>query len=428
MVAVERREFIRGGAAALLLASSADAFAEGCRSSAAGKPLEPWREGHFQIHFIYTGVAESSFLIYPDGTSLLLDCGDHPARKRGKYAVPVLPDASRHAGEWIARYVLRVNPHRENVDYMLLTHYHSDHGGGRAYHAGLSPNGRYYLSGFGQAMEYLRFNTAIDRAYPTYDDPLPVIGKLDCWMQAHMAEVYRELVRRGTKVEKFRLEADSDQLRPRHGGAADFGFRPLSSNGRVLLPDGTVRDLYADYIARNRPWGINENALSIGLKFSYGPFSLYTAGDFEDRMKMSDGSTWEIEEAMAETVGVATVAKIDHHGNTAMCEKLVAALRSQVYVGCIWDWFHVDDGTMTRLADRSIYPGERLLCPGVLTKERRAKDGARLWMKDVPPEAYEGVHVVVDVPPGGERFTLSLVSAADERMTVVSQVERRTRT
>ena len=427
MVAVERREFIRGGAAALLLASSADAFAEGSRSPAAGKPLEPWREGHFQIHFIYTGVAESSFLIYPDGTSLLLDCGDHPARKRGKYAVPVLPDASRHAGEWIARYVLRVNPHRENVDYMLLTHYHSDHGGGRAYHAGLSPNGRYYLSGFGQAMEYLRFNTAIDRAYPTYDDPLPVIGKLDCWMQAHMAEVYRELIRRGTKVEKFRLEADSDQLRPRHGGAADFGFRPLSSNGRVLMPDGTVRDLYADYIARNHPWGINENALSIGVKFSYGPFSLYTAGDFEDRMKMPDGSTWEIEEAMAETVGAATVAKIDHHGNTAMCEKLVAALRSQVYVGCIWDWFHVDDGTMTRLADRSIYPGERLICPGVLTKERRAKDGARPWMRDVPPQAYEGVHVVIDVPPGGERFTLSLVSAADERMTVVSQVERRTR-
>ena len=149
--------------------------------------------GAFQIHFIYTGVAESSFLIYPDGTSLLLDCGDHPARKRGQYAVPVLPDITRHAGEWIARYVLRVNPNRENVDYMLLTHYHSDHGGGRAYHAGISPNGRYYLSGFGQAMEYLKFGKAIDRAWPKYDDPLPVVRKLDDWMLAHMDEVYKEL-------------------------------------------------------------------------------------------------------------------------------------------------------------------------------------------------------------------------------------------
>ena len=46
----------------------------------------------------------------------------------------------------------------------------------------------------------------------------------------------------------------------------------------------------------------------------------------------------------------ATVAKLDHHGNSAMCEKLVAVLRSQVYVGCIWDWFHVDDAAMNRKA------------------------------------------------------------------------------
>ena len=130
---------------------------------------------------------------------------------------------------------------------------------------------------------------------------------------------------------------------------------------------------------------------------------------------------------MAETGGPATVAKINHHGNSAMCEKLVAALKSQVYVGCIWDWFHVDDATMTRLADRSLYEGDRLLCPGILTKERRARDKDRPWMKDVPSGTYEGAHVVIDVPPGGETFTLSLVSAADETMRVVSEINLKTR-
>ena len=430
-ICVNRRDFIAGGAAACALPSWAAMFAQtiaaGARHPSVGQALAPWKSGHFQIHFIYTGVAESIFLIYPDGTSLLIDCGDIAAHTRGKYAVPILPGLERHAGEWIARYVLRVNPRREKVDYMLLTHYHSDHGGGRGYHAGLAPNGEYYLSGFGQAMEWLSFGKAIDRAWPTFDDPLPRRPEDDTWMVAHMQGVYRELERRGTVVERFRLEKGSDQLRPLHGDAQGFGIRPLCANGRVLMPDGAVRDLYADFIAWTKTRSLNENAMSIGMKFTYGPFGFYTAGDFEDRQRQRNGSAWEIEEAMAETVGVATVAKLDHHGNSSMCEKLVAALRSQVYVGCIWDWFHVDDATMTRLADRSLYDGDRLLCPGILTKERRARDAQRPWLKDVPEACYEGAHIVVDVPPGGKEFAVSFVSAADESMRVASCIDMRTR-
>lgn len=44
-----------------------------------------WQPGHFQLHSIYTGVCESMFLIYPDGTSMLLDCGDHPAVGQERY-------------------------------------------------------------------------------------------------------------------------------------------------------------------------------------------------------------------------------------------------------------------------------------------------------------------------------------------------------
>lgn len=429
---MDRRNFISLGVSSCAMAPCtalfAQTFAAGAKHPSVGRRLAPWRKGHFHIHFIYTGVTESMFLIYPDGTSLLIDCGDHPAHKRGKYAVPILPGLERHAGEWIARYILRVNPRREKVDYMLLTHYHSDHGGGRVNHAGLAPNGEYYLSGFGQAMEWLSFGKAIDRAWPTFDDPLPRRPEDDSWMLEHMRGVYRELERRGTVVERFRLEKGSDQLRPRHADAGDFGVRPLCANGRILMPDGSVRDLYADFIARTKTRSVNENAMSIGIKFTYGPFGFYTAGDFEDMQRQSDGSVWEIEEAMAETVGRATVAKVDHHGNKSMCEKLVSALRSQVYVGCIWDWFHVDDATMTRLADRSLYDGERLLCPGILTKERRIRDAVRPWLKDVPDACFEGAHVVVDVRPGGKNFSVSLVSAADESMRVASCINMRTRT
>lgn len=428
---MNRREFISGGATSCAIAPwalFAQTFAAGARHPSAGCALAPWRAGHFQIHFIYTGVAESVFLVYPDSTSLLIDCGDHPAHKRGKYAVPILPGLERHAGERVARYVLKVNPRGRDVDYMLLTHYHCDHAGTRLYHAGLAPSGEYYLSGFGEAIEHLSFRKAVDRAWPTFDDPLPRRMEDDSWTLAHMAGVYRELQRRGTQVERFRLEKGSDQLAPRHGAVRGFGIRPLCANGRILMPDGSVRDLYADYIAATGTERVNENAMSIGLKFTYGPFGLYTAGDFEDKLPKAEGGSWEVEEAMAETVGQSTVAKIDHHGNKSMCEKLVAALRSQVYVGCVWDWFHVDDATMTRLADRGIYPGDRLLCPGVLTKERRERDAQRPWLADVPPACFDGVHIVVDVPQGGETFSVSFVAAADETMKVMSRIDMKTRT
>ena len=163
---MNRREFLKGAAVMGMGATAwGCALRRGLEDPRVGKAWDGWRPGHFQIHVIYTGVAESLFLVFPDGTTMLLDCGDHPACKRGKLAVPILPDQSRHAGEWVARYVLRANPHGRDVDYMMLSHYHSDHGGQLKFNAGDAPNGKYKLSGFGQAMEYLTFRRAIDRAW-----------------------------------------------------------------------------------------------------------------------------------------------------------------------------------------------------------------------------------------------------------------------
>ena len=109
---MDRRDFIKTSAlaAGAMLLDWESAFAAGAADPAAGKVWKGWKKGHFQVHFIYTGVAESMFMIFPDGTTMLLDCGDHNAIGRGDLAVPVLPSPDRHSGEWIARYVLRVNP------------------------------------------------------------------------------------------------------------------------------------------------------------------------------------------------------------------------------------------------------------------------------------------------------------------------------
>ena len=416
-----RRDFLKGTGA---FAAAGVMFAGGCSwkggkdgGPVVGEAYPVWRPGHFQIHMIYTGVAESQLLIFPDGTSILIDCGDHPACERGKDMVPILPDPSRHSGEWIARYVMRVNPNGRKVDYMLLTHYHDDHSGCTRFHAGKAPNGKYYLSGFGQAAEFLTFGTAIDRAWPDYTDPIPLLPQTSV---DNMRPLYEELARRGTTVEKFRLEKGSDQIRPRHEKVAGFAVEPLCANGRILLPDGRIHDPLKEYFAAVKPKSYNENGFSIGMNFAYGPFTYYTAGDMQAISRMPDGRRIDLERDMAMAVRKVEVAKMDHHGHEAMPKGLVAKLRAKVYLAGVWDQYHLTKRTMENLSDKTLYSEDRLFVPGILPSRRLEEDAGKPWIGMSEPTCKAGTHVIVDVLPRGERYTVATVTAADESMRVLS--------
>lgn len=420
---MDRRAFIKStalGAVALYLADFEKTFAMGRADSLVGRPWPGWKEGQFQIHFIYTGVAESMFLIFPDGTTMLLDCGDFDAAARGALAVPVLPGPERHAGEWIARYVTHVNPSITDVDYMLLTHYHNDHAGSDRFYAEklIRDGEEYALSGFSQAAETLNFRKAIDRCWPDkptslrFADPdsTRLMQRFYTYMEKH----------RGLQVETFRLGA-TDQIVPLHhpGGYPSFQVRNICGNGCISCPDGSIKDLFEACNAAGKPVR-NENAMSLGMVFSYGPFSFYTAGDFSARFREPNGAERFIEDDLADVCSHVNVAKVNHHGHNSMSRKLVATLSPQVWVSCVWDQLHNLPGTMELLSDRSIYPGNRIICPTIMPAERRAKDGDADWMKDVAPEAFEGGHVVVNVEKGGRRYSVNWLSAADESMTVRS--------
>ena len=201
----------------------------------AGKKLPPWKPGDFQVHFIYTGVAESMFWILPDGTTMLLDCGDHAAWTRGKKAVWILPNGKRHAGEWIARYVTRVNPAKTAVDYLMLSHHHSDHGGGEAWGAGTRDwNGtKISLRGSVQAADTLKFGTAFDRGWPNFNDPIPD-ERCDSNCYPLMHKVYAYLMQRdGLKMEPFKVGA-KNQVAMRKDAAAypSFSITNITGNGR----------------------------------------------------------------------------------------------------------------------------------------------------------------------------------------------------
>ncbi|MBQ8060956.1 MAG: MBL fold metallo-hydrolase [Bacteroidales bacterium] len=421
---MDRRDFLKSSAlaTAALMFDWEKAFAAGASAPEVGKAWKGWKPGHFQAHFIYTGVAESIFMIFPDGTTMLLDCGDHNAIGRGKLAVPVLPNPDKHSGEWIARYIKRVNPNGRKVDYMMLSHYHTDHGGSNSFYADkvTRAGGDYIMSGFSQAAEYLDFSKAFDRCWPDYNDPIPLVER-SANNVVHMRNFYDYMIRhRGMTVEKFRVGAtDQVSMLRSPGKYPEFSIRNICGNGRIAAQDGRIIDLYADR-KKDNPGYFNENGMSIGMIISYGPFKFYTAGDFSDSWKLPDGSTFQIEDAIAEVCPKVSVAKINHHGHYSMPEKLLGALQAKVYVSCVWDQLHNVAPVMERIADRSIYPGDRIVCPGVFPKERREEDAGKAWLDVINTSSFDGGHVVLDVPKGGKDYSITYLTAADESMKVLS--------
>lgn len=430
---MDRRDFLKSAAflsAFGLVSQSFSLYASGMKAVKPGSKWGGWKKGHFQVHFIYTGVAESIFFIFPDGTTMLLDCGDHNAVGRGELAVPVLPGAYRHAGEWVARYVKKVNPHKNKVDYMMLSHYHNDHSGCQTFYSDIIKRGGkdYVLSGFSQAAQYLHFDKAIDRCWPDYNDPLPLKENPDEGFP-HMKNFYDYMQEhRGMEIEKFRL-GEVNQIKQLHDPQSypDFFIRNICANGRICGEDGVVRDLYRERITKQKLKSVSENGMSLGMIIGYGPFRFFTAGDFSDRWNLEDGSVFRIEDALAEICPKVDVAKLNHHGHNSMPRKLVKALSARVWVSCVWDQLHNLDAVMSRLADQSLYAGDRIICPGVMPVERRNAAKGREWLDYLDKSSFEGGHIVLDVEPGGEEYSITYLSADDESLNIRSVMTFQTR-
>lgn len=422
---MNRRQFVKEAATAglgVIMAPSGRAFADKEEGLSVGKEWPGWKEGEFQFHVIYNGRAESDFCIFPDGTSMLIDSGDYKPPRR-EWFVSALPNRSRGPGEWVARYVERVNPRGKDVDYFLLTHYHADHGGSsNDYTRRECRDGNdYYISGLAETAEFIHFRKAFDRCWPTYDDPIPLdeqtnydfvqIRRTWEWLTCHQ----------GLQMEKVRLGAVNQMAMARNAAAyPSFRIRNICSNGRIVRRDGTIRDLYAGRIAAEHPKKLNENGLSVGLIFEYGPFRLYAAGDFSDNWKLPDGRTFQVEEAQAAELDRVDVAKLNHHGCGSTPKALARALAPRVWLSAAFATHHDDDGTLQRCLSESVYPGERVFAPNIMPPKRlaAAREKGLEWIKALAPASSEEMHVIVTVSPGGEEYSLAFVPAKDESMIV----------
>ena len=112
------------------------------------------------------------------------------------------------------------------------------------------------------------------------------------------------------------------------------------------------------------------------------------------------------------------VAKVNHHGHHSMPKALVAALQARVWTACMWDQLHITADTLTNISDRTAYPGDRLIAPGVFSPLRRFEDANRPFLADIAQESFDAGHVVLTVESGGAAYSIAYVTADDESMKV----------
>ena len=104
------------------------------------KTQPPWKEGYLDIHHIHDGMNVATFMIFLDGTTMLIDCGDLDVPKLNmKYGketatspklsvVSPYPNASKTTGQWVTDYIHHFWPEnvtnklRKVIDILMITH------------------------------------------------------------------------------------------------------------------------------------------------------------------------------------------------------------------------------------------------------------------------------------------------------------------
>ena len=391
-----------------------------------GKPYVGWKEGELDLHFIHTGQTENCFHILPDGTTFLLDAGQRSSKNFGKVswnpthsdsaACEPKPDASRLCGEWVARYISRLRPGLQKIDYVMASHFHSDHIGQKGQGAGmkgLEEDKDYQISGISHVGEYYTFGTAFDRGYPDYSRPTK-------WASGERENLVRfwdyAEEKLGLKREKFEVGA-LDQIKLVNAPEKyDFHIRNICANGVRWDGEGKENVDYFERYPRNKEENKNENTRSMAIVMQYGDFRFYTGGDVAGVLKDDDGNDVDYEGGVGRVVGPVDVCKTNHHASSdAMRASFVKAVQSRVYITCCWWKGHVSEKTSAIMGDENLYPGPRLLCPTDPHPENAAMFQGKPWRKYM---CERGGHVVVKVVDGGARYKVYFLTADDESMKV----------
>lgn len=407
-VSWSRRAILQGFLGAALAGPVAAASPAPVVADVEGMTLAPWHWGQLDIHHIATGRGDSTLIVAPDGTTIMIDAGAVYAN--GPFNLDLKPNETRRPGEWIARYAARRlrEAGSSELDYLVVTHIHPDHIGDVNPALPKAKGGEYELTGVSDLAAQLPIGVILDRGAPDYADvdirTAPFAQNYISFIRARLAA--------GDRVVRLRAGAgDQVGLGKNARAFPGFAFRNIAVNGAVWTGHHDEHRQIIPPAGVLKPGDVpDENAYSAALRLNYGEFAYFAAGDLTSNTLDGELPWRDVESPAAQVAGPVDVAVAAHHGLfDSTGADVVRALRPRVWLIDVWHVSHPSITTLERLFSQRLYSGPRdvfatgLSAANSLVNERLTK---RL-------SASAG-HVIVRVAPGGDRYSVVITDNSDE--------------
>ena len=372
--------------------------------------LPSWQEGYFDIHHIATGKGEAQFLVFPDGTTMLIDAGDMTGATGGWALSRALPDSSRTPAQRIAAYIDHFSPTPGKIDYVLLSHFHADHMG--CPFALREGTHGYKICGLMELGEYERFGKLVDRGYPSYD--FPSVEYVESMNQGAMQNYKRfvtyQTLNNGMKAEKV-VVGSHKQFAPRKKG---YDFDVWTVAGDLMVTTGKGLATEAMYTENPIEKKFDENMFSVAQLFRYGDFRYYSGGDLPGQRSTKPGTrNRDYESLIVDFVAPCNVMKADHHGydDSTNPNFLWKMCPDFIVVPSIGGG-HPKSSFMDRVADK-LYRGKHIVY--TTSESGREQLGEERFKR-----IKDWGHIVIRVYEYGESYQIFVLDATSEDYRIKS--------
>lgn len=391
------------------------------QNKASGQDLAPWQEGQLDIHFINTGRGNASFIVFPDGTTMLIDAGDMNAAEFEKTNFPLkvspaLPNDSLRPGEWIVNYIRQVMPlnRKPAIDYALITHFHGDHYGNIEKSSPFSLSNAYQLSGLTDVGEQLTIHNILDRGYPDYNYPVDLKKYYhdNLTFTNYLKFIEYQELNKGLKAYAV-IPGSAKQIKLLFHAERyqDFSVRNLKSNDMIWSGTGdqALSCFTKSELLENGKF--NENPLSNAIKITYGPFTYYAGGDNTGYEGAGYPGRRDVETPMAKVAGKVEAMTLNHHGNRdATNDSFLKVLSPRIAVEQSW----CSDQPGQELAFRLTNSGGNHIHVFNTYMQSETKAYLGFWIAKAF-NSLEG-HILIRVLKGGETYNVYVL---DDKSTTI---------
>ncbi|HEX8020328.1 hypothetical protein [Mucilaginibacter sp.] len=390
------------------------------QQKAINEHLPAWQDGQLDIHFINTGRGNSSFLVFPDGTTMLIDAGDMNANEFESTNAPLkippaLPDSSLRPGQWIAAYIKQVMPagRQPAIDYALITHFHGDHYGNIEKNSPKAANGAYQLSGLTDMGDVIPIKNMLDRGR-TYPVDLLTYYRDNATFNNYLAFVKYQSAKKGMKYAALKPGSKSQFVLLIHPELyPGFQVRNIKSNADIWSGKGEGTNLCFTTGQLLENGKFNENPLSNAIKISYGPFTYYAGGDNTGYEGSNYPGRRDMETPMAKVIGRVDALTLNHHGNRdASNDAFLRTLAPKVAVEQSWCSDQPGQEVAFRLMEKTATGDNTDVFDTYMQPETKTYLG--FWIAK-GFKSFEG-HVLIRVSKGGENYSVFVL---DDKSPVI---------